>query len=116
MTGARNGAASDFDLEAAAQAAAAEAKAAPFNFTYKGNDYTVPPMKSWPAKALPALRDGDLDTALPLVLGDDAYVKLTEAGLTVGELELLFDKIANAGGLGDLPNSSPPRRPNSTRT
>lgn len=113
---ARNGAAEIFDLEVAAKAAAAEADATPFEFSYKGDRYTVAPMKSWPTKALSALRDGDLDTALPLVLGADAYARLTDAGLTVRELELLFDKIADESGMGDLKNSSPPRRPNSTRT
>ena len=115
MSAAR-GAGGDFDLEKAAAAAAAEAEAAPFAFSYKGETYEVAPMKSWPAKALPALRDGDLDTALPLVLGKDAYARLTADGLTVGELELLFDKIAAEGGVGDLKNSPPPPRPSSTRT
>lgn len=105
-----------FDLESAAAAAAAELQAVPFVFTYKGASYSVPPMKTWPVDVLPALRDGDLGLALPRLLGDESYSALTEAGLTLGELEILFDKIAAASGMESLPNSSPPRRRASTRT
>jgi hypothetical protein len=114
VTGAKaNG---QWDLEAAAAAAEAEADSVPFDFAYKGASYTLPPMKRWPASALTALRDGDLAAALTLLLGVDGYEGLTGAGLTIGELEVLFDKIAAASGLGGLPNSGPPARRVTTRT
>ena len=72
-------------------------------------------MKRWPAKALVALSRGDLAAALTIVMGEDDYNGLFDAGLMVGELELLFDKIAAASGLESLPNSSQPARPVTTR-
>jgi len=104
-----------WDLEAAAAAAADEADLVPFAFAYKGSAYSIPAMKQWPAKVLAALREGDMATALTELLGPDSYAALTEAGLTVGELETLFDKVASVSGLGSLPNSSAPARPVSTR-
>jgi hypothetical protein len=99
-----------WDLEAAAAAAEAEADSVPFTFAYKGASYSVPAMKRWPAAALAALREGDLASALTMLLGADGYAGLVGAGLTIGELEVLFDKIAAASGLGSLPNSGPPAR------
>jgi hypothetical protein len=105
-----------WDLETAAKAAAAEAGDVPFAFTYKGRDYEIPNSRNWPADALAQLAAGELDAALPLIVGDDQYGALIEAGLSVGELMTLFDKVASESGLTDLPNSSRPRRRGSTRT
>jgi len=104
-----------WDLEAAAEAAASEADLEPFAFAYKGSTYTVPAMKRWPARVLSALRDGDMASALTELLGPEDYQALMDAGLSVGELETLFDKVASVSGLGSLPNSSQPARPVSTR-
>lgn len=109
-----NGHAEVFDLEAAA--AANEAEAVPFAFTYKGEVYHVPPMTAWPITALRALAAGDLDAALSNLLGDDAYEALSAAGLRVGDLNALFDKISADAGMGALPNSSGPPRRASART
>jgi hypothetical protein len=99
-------AAAPFDLEAASNAAAAEADAQPFAFTWKGESYSVPPMTAWPMKALRALAAGNLDGALGELLGPGAYEALSDAGLKVGDLNVLFDKIAADSGMGGLPNSS----------
>jgi hypothetical protein len=104
------------DLEVAAKAAAAEADDKPFAFTYHGEGYTVPPAKQWPLSALRHVARGDLDDALPVLLGEEAYDRLADAGLTLGELNTLFEQIGRTYGIGSLPNSSPPRRPVSTRT
>jgi hypothetical protein len=103
-----------WDLAAAAEAAASEQDLVPFTFAYKGKSYTIPAMKRWPARALAALGKGDLAAALTEVLGED-YEGLMDAGLTVGELETLFDKVANVAGLDTLPNSSRPALPATTR-
>jgi hypothetical protein len=105
-----------WDLESAARAAEAEAgPPVPFPFTYKGEKYEIAPMARWPVKALSAVSSGDLDTALALLLGDEAYDKLAEAGLDFGQMNALFDKLAADGGMGNLPNSGPPPRRSSTR-
>lgn len=114
MTG--NKANGQWDLEAAADAALAEQQLVPFTFAYKGASYTAPPMKKWPASALAALAGGDLFGALQAVLGDEDGAALLGAGLTLGELEVLFDKLAADAGLGSLPNSGPPALRAMTRT
>lgn len=117
MTGASaNGrAAKPFDLEAASRAAATEASSTPFAFTYKGTDYAMPPSREWSVAALGALAAGDLPGALADLLGDD-YAGLMAAGLNLGELETLFEAVAEASGLTSLPNSARPALPVSTRT
>jgi hypothetical protein len=104
-----------WDLEAAAaeHALAHEAENAPFPFTYKGHDYEIPPMARWPVGALRAVAQGDLDSALVDLLGMETYESLIDAGLIVGELTVLFDKIAADSGMGGAGNSPPPRRPSS---
>jgi len=104
-----------FDLEAAANARLAEAEAAPFAFTYHGKSYSVPPATVWPLAALRLVGRGELDQALPMLLGAVAYEQLSEAGLTLGELNTLFEGIAARYGLDSLPNSKPPQRRGSTR-
>lgn len=105
-----------FDLEAASLAATNEAEAVPFAFTYKGQSYEVPPSTTWPISALRAISAGDLDGALPELLGAEQYEQLAASGLRVGELSILFERIAAHSGLGSLPNSGPPQRHVSTRT
>jgi hypothetical protein len=107
-----------WDLEAAAAAsngAAGEAGNAPFEFTYKGTDYTIPPMTRWPVAALRAVAQGDFDNALVDLLGLETYEALAAAGLNVGELTALFDKVSEESGMGGAGNSPPPRRPSSIR-
>ena len=105
-----------WDLETAARAAATEADLDPFAFTYKGGDYEVPPQRLWPVKALVAVAAGQLDEALPELLGKDAFASMCDAGLNVGEMTALFDRLAEAAGMDNLPNSGPPQRRGSTRT
>jgi hypothetical protein len=97
-----------WDLDAASAAAKAEANAAPFVFTYHGTRYEVPSANAWPVEALDLLSEGELGPALRLLLGDDAYRGMVDAGLTLGDLNLLFDQLAKASGMGGLPNSPPP--------
>jgi len=110
-----NGGPQPFDLEQAAAAKLAEAKAEPFAFTYHGKDYSVPPASVWPLSALRLVAKGELDDAMPMLLGELAYEQLSVAGLNLGELNALFEGIAARYGLDSLPNSKPPQRRGSTR-
>lgn len=118
MSGSRaNGqSAAPYDLEAATRAAANEAEAVPFAFTYKGESYSVPPSSEWPMPALAALAEGDLAGSLSQLLGDEAYDRLMAAGLKLGELGHLFEAVAGDSGMVTLPNSRPPQRRVSART
>lgn len=110
-----NGRAEPFDLQSAADAAAAEAEGRSFPFTFAGASYTVPPPTAWPISALRALGDGDLEAALTTLLGGDTFAELADAGLTIGGLNVLFERIAADSGM-TLPNSPPPARRAGTRT
>ncbi len=110
-----NGGPQPFDLETAAAAKLAEAEAVPFAFTYHGKSYSVPPASVWPLSALRLVAKGELDDALPMLLGEVAYEQLSAAGLNLGELNALFEGIAARYGLDTLPNSRPPQRRGSTR-
>jgi hypothetical protein len=106
-----------WDLEAAAAAdgAAGEANADPFPFAYKGQTYSIPPMSEWPVSALRAVGRGDFDAALPVLLGDEATEALCDAGLKIGELTTLFDRVAQESGMmAGLPNPPGPA-PGSSR-
>ena len=105
-----------FDLSAAAAAAAAESKAEPFLFTYKGADYEIPPATSWPLSAQAQIAAGELEAALTGLLGEAAYRGLIGAGMTVGELNILFTEVGRAAGMEDLPNLPPRAQPASTQT
>lgn len=105
----------DLEAEAATRAAADEAAGRPFAFTYKGESYTIPAMRDWSMEALESVAAGDFASALPELMGEETYVKMRDAGLKLGELTALFDKVAELGGMGDLPNSGPRRRRASTR-
>lgn len=113
---ASNGQPERFDLDAAAKAAAAESAPVPFAFTFKGEDYEVPHAMSWPLEAQRRISQGDLDGALPMLLGTEQLDRLTAAGITMGELTLLFEAIGQDAGVGGLPNLPQPARPGSTRT
>jgi hypothetical protein len=105
-----------FDLDAAAAAAVAEAEPAPFLFTYKGAEYQVPPATSWPLEAQSLIGKGELEAALVMLLGQDAYAGLVAAGMTIGELNVLFTAVGEAAGMESLPNLSRPATAGSTPT
>jgi hypothetical protein len=105
-----------FDLDSAAAAARAEANAEPFAFTWHGEEYTVPPATEWPLTAMTAMSEGNLAAAMGALLGADAYAQIAATGITIGDLNTLFDAIGKAAGMGGLPNSSPSQQPASTRT
>jgi hypothetical protein len=105
-----------FDLDSAAAAARAEANAEPFAFTWHGHQYVVPPATEWPLSAVTAMGEGNLAGAMGALLGDDAYAQIAATGITIGDLNTLFDAIGKAAGMGGLPNSPPLPRPASTRT
>jgi hypothetical protein len=110
-----NGQVAAFDLDAAAKAAAAEAADEPFLFTWQGEEYQVPPANKWPLSAMTSLAEGNLPAAMGALLGEDAYTKIAATGITVGDLNVLFDAIGKAAGMDGLPNSSSPPQPASAR-
>jgi len=116
VTGAANGQRKGFDLDKAAAAAMAEVKPEPFLFTYKGSSYSVPPAQSWPLEAQSLIGQGELERALVMLLGREAYDQLVSAGITVGELTVLFEAVGEAAGVGGLPNSPQPARAGLTPT
>lgn len=116
MSPSPNGRARRFDLDKAAAAALADNAPVPFEFTYKGTDYAVPAALTWPLEAQALIAKGELEPALIMLLGSDAYAQLVGAGMTVGELTVLFEAVGEAAGVGGLGNSSPPALPASTPT
>jgi hypothetical protein len=102
---AANGKRAAFDLEAAAAAAVAETGSEPFAFTYRGEQYEMPPSNEWPVSVLRTMSQGDLDGAMSALLGEEAYAQLCDAGLKLGELTKLFDQVAQQAGFQALPNS-----------
>jgi len=113
---ARNGRAARFDLDAASAAALAETRPEPFLFTYKGSDYQVPAAVTWPLEAQALIGAGELEDALIMLLGDKQYSALVKAGMTVGELSVLFQAVGEAAGVGGLGNSLALVQPDSTPT
>lgn len=113
MTGAANG--QPFDLDAAVQAARAESAPVPFRFTWHGVVYEVPPALDWPMEAQALIGAGEIDQAMQMILGADAYQALSRTGMTMGELTTLLEAVGGAAGLGGLPNSSEPAAQGSTR-
>jgi len=106
-----------FDLDAAAAAAAAdEATAVPFAFTWQGKTYSLPPQGAWPMKVVRNLAAGDLNAAMSELLGGAGYEELCDSGMTLGNLATLFEAVGEAAGVGSLPNSSAPALAGSTRT
>ncbi len=104
-----------FDLDAAAEAAAREATREPMTFTFHGESYTIPNQADWPMVTVRAFAAGELDSALESLIGEADLNRLTNAGITLGELTLLFEEAAKRAGVGNLPNSGPPARHGSTR-
>lgn len=107
-----------FDLDAA-RAARDEADETPFDFTLGGEKFTLPPQRQWSAKAAFAMSRGrqeDFADAMQELIGEDQLNRLLDAGLQLGDIEILFDEIARRGSGTDLPNSSAPKPQGTTRT
>jgi hypothetical protein len=105
-----------YDLSAASNAALAEALERPFRFTYKGTVYELPNQKLWPLSAMDDM-GGDIGQFLTAIgAKPEVYDNLSQAGLVVGELQLLIEAAVKDAGVGNLPNSKPPQRRATTRT
>jgi len=111
-----NGQGTRFDLDAASAAALAEAKPVPFAFTYHGAEYEVPAAVLWPLEIQALIAAGEIDKALPKLLGPQQYDALIAAGITVGELSVLFQAVGEAAGVGGLGNLSAPAQRGSIPT
>jgi hypothetical protein len=79
-------------------------------------------MRTWKMSAIRAVGLGDFDTALPEIIGYDTYERMLADGLTLGEMQTLFERCSEESGMGgedgqaSRGNSSRRRRPASTRT
>jgi hypothetical protein len=104
-----------FDLDAASEAAASEAEREPMTFRFHGAEYEIPNQAEWPMVVVRAFAAGELDSALEGLIGEAALNKLTNEGLTLGELTLLFEEAGKRAGMGGLPNSRPQPPRGSTR-
>ena len=106
-----------FDLSAAASAAIAEALAHPFRFAYKGELYELPNQKTWPLGAMAKIAEnGDIEAFMAAIgAKDGVYQRLVDAGLCIGELNVLIEQAATDAGVGSLKNSPSPARRGSTR-
>lgn len=106
-----------FDLDAAVEAAIAEATGRPFRFQWRGKLYELPNQKLWPIAATDALVGSGNFRDFMDQLGHVAdYNQLVADGINQAALEKLMNAVAEQSGVGDLPNSSPPRRRATTRT
>jgi hypothetical protein len=106
-----------WDLSAAAAAAIAEALAHPFRFSYKGELYELPNQKTWPLGAMAQIAEnGDIEAFMSAIgAKGDVYQRLVDAGLCIGELNVLIEQASADAGVGSLKNSPPPVRRGSTR-
>jgi ATP adenylyltransferase/5',5'''-P-1,P-4-tetraphosphate phosphorylase II len=95
---------SAFDLTAARASRREASGANPFVFSWDGKEHTVAPSKEWPVEAVSLLTDGEVVAALQMILTPQVYKSLK--GLTIGDVEVLFNALAEHEGLS-LGNSSP---------
>jgi hypothetical protein len=105
-----------FDLDVAAEAALTDVQRRPFPFKYKGEPYEMPNAAQWPLEAQDLIGRGELHRAFAMLLGDETYKRLMNAGMNMGELTVLFQKVSEITGLSSLPNLPAPAQPGSTRT
>lgn len=104
-----------FDLSAA-RAARREQEKAPFVFAWDGVQHEVPASRDWPVDAVSAMSSGQIDVALRLILTDEVFDSME--GMTVGDVETLFNAISAHEGLSagnSSPRASRATRPKSKR-
>ena len=98
------------------EAALSDVQRLPFPFKYKGKPYTMPNAAQWPLEAQELIGRQELHRAFAMLLGDETYRELMQAGMTMGELTVLFQKVSELTAMGGLGNSSEPVPQGSTRT
>ena len=95
---------SAFDLTAARAARREASDSSPFVFSWDGVEHVVAPSKEWPVEAVSLMSDGAIDEALRIILTPEVYDSME--GLTVGDVETLFNALSAHEGLS-AGNSSP---------
>jgi hypothetical protein len=88
-----------FDLDAA-RAARREAETETFTFKWDGAVYSCLPAKEWPITVTARLAEGDLVSAIQLILGEDAEAFLA-TNPSVGDVESLMDALATFAGFNN---------------
>lgn len=105
-----------FDLDAA-KAAQREVTGAPFQFSFGGEKFEIPPSPDWPIDVFSYIAAKDFQAAMNELLAasdPDAPARFMAARPTLGHYELVFDQIAQREGLNDasdLPPAPPPGSP-----
>lgn len=105
-----------FDLTAARAARRESSTKDPFVFSWDGQEHTVMPSKEWPVEAVTLLTEGQVAEALQIILGDEVWETLD--GITIGDVEALFNALSDHEGLlaGNLsPRALRGTRPKSKR-
>jgi hypothetical protein len=66
----------------------------PFQFTFRGIAYVLPPVQSWPITIMTALANGQVEQALADLLGEERAARLADDGMTVGHMSALMNEAA----------------------
>lgn len=69
-------------------------------FTFDGETYTLPPMKTWPLEAQEYQEEGRDVAAMKLIIGEDGYRRFKAKPRTIGDFEkfiaALFEEVRKA--------------------
>jgi hypothetical protein len=105
-----------FDLDAA-KAAQRETLGEPFQFSFAGEKYEIPPSMDWPIEVFTHMATKDFRAAMHVLLAENdpgASERFLAAKPTLGHFDLVFDEIARREGLtdaSDLPHAPLPGSP-----
>ncbi|MGZ0151874.1 hypothetical protein ACXJJ3_32780 [Kribbella sp. WER1] len=78
----------------------AEAQGESIVFEYAGTEYIIPAATEWPVRALRAIEEGQVATAMRSLLGAEVYDKF-EAKATVRQLTELWEALSEAAGFAE---------------
>ena len=84
----------------------AEAHGEPHVIEFSDDEFTIPPIKDWPAEALELVARGWLTEAFRMAMGDDQYERFASHKPKMQVYEALLDTITEDEGLGDTGNWS----------
>jgi hypothetical protein len=64
----------------------------PFPFTFRGIEYVLPPLSSWPVTVMTSIAHGLVEEALGVLLGEERAERLADDGMTVGHIRALLEQ------------------------
>ena len=74
-----------------------------YEFTFGGIAFRVPPQRLWPMKVVRHARNGELDLALAVLVGDETADALIEAGMLLDDFERVGALASGPDGGGTGP-------------